>query len=165
MLGVDTLRGDGSVGWRRATRWRSWPVVLLVVLAVATGAVVVVARWSPIGAPETRAVLTETGAATAIITSAPAGQAGMSQPAAIQRATRLVARAGAATAVRAREATLSLTTSDDEARLLPRHTWLVTFEGVTFTVNLGCTCYQETRPSTTLVLDAGDGTPLLAYGS
>ncbi|MCC6628409.1 MAG: hypothetical protein IT340_13545 [Chloroflexi bacterium] len=148
---------------RRTSRWIGWAAALLLLVAV-TGCAVSL-PWAPSGASEPRPVLLDTGAGTAIVAPPPAGPSAIDQATALRKAALAMTRAEQATAVTARQATLSLAGSDGATTMNGRHAWLVTYEGLPFSVSPTCTCYVETRPNTTVVVDAQNGMVLTAFGT
>lgn len=135
----------------------------LAVLLLALSACSAVLPWLATS-EQTQPVLTETAQLLAVYAPPPRATA-IEEAAALQKASLVMTRAGQATAVRARQALLSLRQPDGTVTMPPRHTWLITYEGVSFSASPTCSCHIETLPDTTVVLDAVSGQVLMAYGS
>ena len=149
-----TARGRGArPGWLGAL------AALLLALSACSAAL------PGLAAPEqTQPVLTETAQLLAVYAPPPRATA-IEEAAALQKASLVMMRADQATAVRARQALLSLRQPDGTVTMAPRHAWLVTYEGVSFSASPTCSCHLQTLPDTTVVLDATSGQVLMAYGS
>jgi hypothetical protein len=148
---------------RQGSWWAAWAGGLLLLAAVAGCSVGVPCASSTTG--ESRTVLLDTGPGTAVVAPPPGGPSAIDQATALRKAALALTKAEQATGVTARQATLSLAGSDGATTMTGRHAWLVTYEGLAFSVSPTCTCYVETRPNTTVVVDAQSGMVLAAYGT
>ena len=155
---------------RQRSHWRplSLPSSLIAGLAlVLTLAAGCGSPWAPPTPPATPQVIySANGQMNAILaTPAPDLRPALSAEEATTRARLAVARSGDATNISARYTLLTLTTVDDRAVLQARPTWLVVYEGVSYSTPASCSCHESMFPNTTVALDAQDGRILLAFGS
>jgi hypothetical protein len=87
------------------------------------------------------------------------------QNAALARGQESLMAAATATGTAARYGQFSLRRANDSPFLEPRPVWLVTYEGVPFQAQEGCSCAKLSTSSTTLVIDGADGRLLTLFGS
>jgi hypothetical protein len=165
MQADEALVMSGGTDRLRLRRVRVGLVMGLVLsLAVMAYGLIAVGPWQ--AAPvESQTVLTESGDLTASYAPPPSGETAIDQAAAMMRAGQLLTRTDEASAVRARRMLLTLRTSGGAVAFEPRHVWLVVYEGRKYDASLGCTCYTQSQPNTTVVLDARDGQALMTFGS
>ena len=90
----------------------------------------------------------------------------VSREEALNRAAAMLSRAEQARAVRTRQALLSLESETGQVVTQERHAWLITYDGVGFESNIGCSsCYRQQWQHTTVALDAQTGQVFLVFGT